>query len=62
MDTRINYIQLNETKPDGMLQEAPGYGGVTQRPPAEKDAGGLSVVEISAMGLGAWILLKALSE
>lgn len=54
--------KFNETKPDGMLSEAPGYGGVTQRPPAEEASSGLSTVEIGMMGLGAWILLKALSD
>lgn len=55
--------KFNLTKPDGMLGEAPGYGGVTKRPPSEDSSGGgLGVMEIGMMGLGAWVLLKALSE
>jgi hypothetical protein len=54
--------KFNETRPDGMLHEAPGYGGVTKRPPSEAPSEGMSVMQIGMMGLGAWIVIKALSE
>lgn len=54
--------KFNEARPEGMLPETPGYGGVTKRPPSAAPSEGLGVMEIGMMGLGAWVLLKALSE
>ena len=55
--------KFNLTKPEGMLPEAPGYGGVTKRPEGDApSSGGMGIMEVGMLGLGAWVLLKALSE
>jgi len=55
--------KFNESKPEGMLPEIPGYGGSTKRPAQDDDSsGGMGITQIAVMGLGAWVLLKALSE
>ena len=55
--------KFNDTKPDGMLKEAPGYGGVTKRPPRDgSDSGGVNTLAMVGIGVGLWIVVKALSE
>ena len=55
--------KFNETKPEGMLPERPGYGCVTKRPGGEDASSeGFGMVEIGLLGMGAWVLMKALSE
>ena len=55
--------KFNVARPEGMLPEVPGYGGVTKRPGSGEPApGGMGVMQIGMMGLGAWIVIKALSE
>ena len=54
--------KFNLTKPEGMLPEAPGYGGVTKRPEGDAPSQGMGIMQVGMLGLGAWVLIKALSE
>lgn len=55
--------KFNVSRPEGMLPETPGYGGVAKRPgDDEASSGGMGIMEVGMLGLGAWVLIKALSD
>ena len=54
--------KFNETKPEGMLPEIPGYGASTKKPETPMASEGMSPMTMVAIGLGAWVVFKALSE
>ena len=57
--------KFNQTKPQGMLEQRPGYGSVTNRPPGESSgsgSGGMDTLAMVGIGVGLWIVIKALSE
>lgn len=54
--------KFNESRPEGMLEKAPGYGSVTTRPQSETSSEGIGTMGMIGIGVGLWIALKALSE
>ena len=55
--------KFNDTRPEGMLEEVPGHGKATERPEgAEPAAESTSPMVIAVYAVGAWVLLKALTE
>ncbi len=55
--------RFNDTRPEGMLKQAPDYGKVTGRPEAESpEPQGMGMGTVLALGAAAYVLIQALRD